>query len=615
MRFVSIRPRCWLALLAPGLYAAIALGQPVSTTTTRYTYNADGALTQVVEQVDDDAPTTTYLTWDNFVPNAGDPATGTVLPGNGNLVAVGPEPGVDAASRSFAFDGEDRLIRYTDANGSVRYRFHPTWLMASSTLDGGDSRYFYYDDAEAPQMTNVEDGDSGLMCSEMGDVRSLSDGGLQILLSPRKDVAGVYDPAQGTFSAYHYDAFGDEGTSNAAPASYDLYDNQQRYAGEYKDPTWGGYYLRARWYDPRLHTFLSRDPMANLNRYNYADGNPVSRVDPDGKKSRHWGSKPWRWGAAAKWVNKQSAAGHIWDRIFLAPVIGPLGLIPEPGSFFYQQVHSAGGFRGEVTFGTLLLEVGADVLTPELGLQSFAFRLLTDVTVGDVASNANAISHGGSKFSWRSFAQGMEYTAGSMFYTRLVAGRGYRPFTTSVDDIVAADNEGEANVYRVKRPVSVLDTFSSGSSTQASRSVLYGAGPGFRTAGPIGDMINMSLQHEFLIAVAHDGSSLVSEVLDTGFAAVRLDPDATDRFLARASRGKASYLKTMDEEDAVHALKRNPLRMHLMAPNDVTRAYPANLQPNFGAVANYGVPGTNFYDPFNRNCMRHVAKVIGGLRR
>ena len=504
-----------LLLLLPGLGAAGA--QELSTTTTRYTYNADGALTQVVEQIDDDAPTTTYLTWDNFVPDAADPTTGTVLPGNGNLVAVGPEPGVNAANRSFAFDAEDRLTRYTDANGSVSYRFHPTWLMAASTLAGGDIRYFYYDDGQTPQMTNIEDSDSGLMCTEMGSMRSISDGGLQVLLSPRKDVAGVYDPAQGTFGAYHYDAYGAEDTGNdSAPATYDLYDNPHRYAGEYKDPTWGGYYLRARWYDPNLQTFLSRDPMANLNRYTYADGNPVSRFDPDGRKSRHWGNKPWRWAAAAKWVDKQSKAGHVWKRIFLAPVLGPLGLIAEPGSFFYQQLHSAGGFKGWVTLGALGLEIAADAAFPEAGYSTFGWRLLTDVAVGGATSAANAVSHGGSKFSWRSFAQGMEYTAGGMFYTRLMFGRGFRPFTDSIEDVrVLRPGQDEYFVYRVKRPVSVTDSFFGGSSARETRARLYGAGPGFRTAGPIGDMIRISLQHELLIAVADDGSSLVSEVLDT----------------------------------------------------------------------------------------------------
>jgi RHS repeat-associated protein len=601
-----------VVLLLPGL--GVAGTQELTTTTTRYAYNDDGALTQVVEQVDDGEPMTTYLTWDNFLPNSADPSTGTVTAANGNLIAVGTVPGVGAASRSFTFDGQDRLTSYIDANGSVSYRFHPTWLLASSMLDSGDTRRFYYDNKQTAHMTNIEDDASGLMCTEMGSVRSIDDGGLQVLLSPRKDVAGVYDPEQGTFSPYRYDAFGNEETSAPAPVTYDLYDNPHRYAGEYKDPSWGGYYLRARWYDPTLHTFISRDPMANLNRYTYGDGNAANRIDPDGTKSRHWANKPWRWHAAAKWVERQSKAGHVWKRVFLAPVIGPLGLIAEPGAFFHQQLHSAGGFKGWVTLGVMAVEIGTDLALPELGTETFAFRLLADAFGGADISVANSISHGGSQFSWRSFAQGMEYTAGGMFYTRIVAGRGYRPFTTEVEDIIDPDNPDVYNVYRVKRPVSVLDASTSASSTKASRYTLFGAGPGFKTAGPIGDMIHVSLQHEFLIAVGEDGSSLVSEVVDTGFASVELDPEATLTFLERAVRGKAKFLGRMRAQDAVTGFKENPLGMRLMSDEDIDRSYPANTDDDYDDLANDGNAGTKYYNPVTRNCMQHAAGVIRGLR-
>jgi RHS repeat-associated protein len=580
-----------LLLLLPGL--GIAGAQELSTTTTRYAYNADGALTQLVEQVDDNAPTTTYLTWDNFVPNAGDPTTGTVLPANGNLVAVGPEPGADAASRSFAFDAEDRLTRYADANGSVRYGFHPTWLMASSTLDGADTRYFYFDDAETPQMTNIEDGDSGLMCSEMGPVRSLSDGGLQVLLSPRKDVAGVYDPAQGTFSPYHYDAFGNEGTSSPAPATYDLYDNPHRYAGEYKDPTWGGYYLRARWYDPKLHTFLSRDPVANLNRYNYADGNPVSRVDPDGRKAVTFGTKPVRWNAAAKWVDKQSKAGHVWSRIFLAPVIGPLGLIADPAGFFHQQLHSAGGFKGWVTLGAVALEIGADAFTPELGYQSFAFRLLTDVAVGDMTSTANAISHGGSKFSWRSFAQGMEYTAGGMFYTRVLAARGYRPFNLTLEDTdkLLPTSRREVSVFRVKRPL--------------KEGVFGWAGRKIGTAGPVGDLLNLSWQHESLIAIAKDGQACLSEVTEDGIVHLNLKKAQIGEHLTKEA--KLRYIGKMNLGEARTQFSTlNPL--NVKAATIEVQLGRARLNLN-----KFRGDGELEYTFGKRNCQAHVSQMLGML--
>ncbi|MGE0487708.1 MAG: RHS repeat-associated core domain-containing protein [Vulcanimicrobiota bacterium] len=40
--------------------------------------------------------------------------------------------------------------------------------------------------------------------------------------------------------------------------------------------------MRQRHYDPTLARFLSRDRVANLNRYVYALDNPIGRVDPGG---------------------------------------------------------------------------------------------------------------------------------------------------------------------------------------------------------------------------------------------------------------------------------------------------------------------------------------------
>jgi RHS repeat-associated protein len=302
----------------------------------------------VVEQVDDQPAATTYLTWDNCVPDSADPTSCTqISAGNGNLLATGPAPGTTGAERTFAFDPEDRLTGVTGAAGAVSYRFYPDWLLASSTLDEGDTRYFYYDASGAAAMTNIEDSGGGLLSAEQGALRSLSDGGLQFLLSPRKDVAGVYDPALGTFGPYRYDPFGEDGAeTGGAAGGYDLNENPRRYAGEYRDPTWGGYYLRARWHEPALRSFLSRDPVANLNRYGYTAGNPVNRVDPSGK-SYHSFMRPLRKFLSEDLkLNDNSRAG-VASRIFLGalPVTGVLSLIASPGAFWHQQVHSKGGSR------------------------------------------------------------------------------------------------------------------------------------------------------------------------------------------------------------------------------------------------------------------------------
>ena len=61
------------------------------------------------------------------------------------------------------------------------------------------------------------------------------------------------------------------------------------YNAELTSPEGGLQYLRARWYDPSMGAFGSRDSLlgdaadpATLNRYAYAEGNPVAACDPTG---------------------------------------------------------------------------------------------------------------------------------------------------------------------------------------------------------------------------------------------------------------------------------------------------------------------------------------------
>jgi RHS repeat-associated protein len=83
---------------------------------------------------------------------------------------------------------------------------------------------------------------------------------------------------------YEYDSFGNRvATSGSMPNNY-------LYRGEQYDPDLGLYYLRARYYNPAIGRFLSRDPEdgkqidpASLHKYLYADGDPVNGIDPTGR--------------------------------------------------------------------------------------------------------------------------------------------------------------------------------------------------------------------------------------------------------------------------------------------------------------------------------------------
>ncbi|NEE19645.1 RHS repeat-associated core domain-containing protein [Streptomyces sp. SID7499] len=55
-----------------------------------------------------------------------------------------------------------------------------------------------------------------------------------------------------------------------------------RHAGTYLDPT-GLYKMGHRYYDPTLGRFTQPDPSGQeTNPYLYADGDPISNIDPTG---------------------------------------------------------------------------------------------------------------------------------------------------------------------------------------------------------------------------------------------------------------------------------------------------------------------------------------------
>ncbi|WP_432776282.1 RHS repeat-associated core domain-containing protein [Brevibacillus gelatini] len=65
--------------------------------------------------------------------------------------------------------------------------------------------------------------------------------------------------------------------------------NPYQYSGEMYEEQTGFYYLRARYYDPKVGRFVSEDTYKgrvenplSLNRYTYVENNPLRYVDPTG---------------------------------------------------------------------------------------------------------------------------------------------------------------------------------------------------------------------------------------------------------------------------------------------------------------------------------------------
>lgn len=238
----------------------------------------------------------------------------------GNRVnQTGPRPKKD--SIKYAYDAADRLLTagaatFTyDANGNPRTKTDRgvtltyAYDLANrlSAVSGGNvhSRFAY--DGDGHRMTQatstgtysyLNDVAAGLpvVLQESGpDGEITYTHGLRLIAASAPDfeffyhydglgsVVGLTDTRGHLKKRYGYDAWGQ--TVRAVPPPKVGTQNKFHFTGEALDPETGLYYVRARYYDPAIGRFLTRDPIGEaggLNLYAYVGNNPVNRVDPFG---------------------------------------------------------------------------------------------------------------------------------------------------------------------------------------------------------------------------------------------------------------------------------------------------------------------------------------------
>ncbi len=100
------------------------------------------------------------------------------------------------------------------------------------------------------------------------------------------NVVQLLDEKGSVTKTYEYDSFGNE----VNPEKKD--DNSFRYCGEYFDKETEEVYLRARYYQPNVGRFITRDAYTgesdeplSLHLYTYCENDGVNMIDPSG----HWG--------------------------------------------------------------------------------------------------------------------------------------------------------------------------------------------------------------------------------------------------------------------------------------------------------------------------------------
>ena len=172
----------------------------------------------------------------------------------------------------YSWDEQDRLI----IAGNMAIYYDPLGLIAS---------YGYINFTTDPLgMGNVlSDSRSGAQYIYGNGLEArVIDGAVSYYVTDmRGSVVAIVNESGTITHKYQYDEFGK--VVQKEEANY----NPFQYVGKYGVMFLNEhlYYMRARYYDPTIGRFLSEDPIWSTNLYPYADNNPITMIDPMGKKS------------------------------------------------------------------------------------------------------------------------------------------------------------------------------------------------------------------------------------------------------------------------------------------------------------------------------------------
>ncbi len=188
----------------------------------------------------------------------------------GDRIKVTPSSG---GATTLTYDQANRLTAY---GSSATYSYNGDGLRMSKTVSGATTQFLW--DPTAPPSALLEDGPTAYIYGPAGLVLEQVNGSSALWfhhdnLGSTRLVTNSSGTSQATYS---FDAYGN------LTASTGTITNPIRFAGEYRDPESGYYYLRARYYEPTTGQFLTRDPLLAMQPYSYVADNPLNSVDPLG---------------------------------------------------------------------------------------------------------------------------------------------------------------------------------------------------------------------------------------------------------------------------------------------------------------------------------------------
>ena len=176
---------------------------------------------------------------------------------------------------AFAYNADGLRVQKTaTSTGTTKYIMHGRNLV--HLIRGDENLHFFYDAQNKPAMAIY------------------NDTAYAYLYNQQDDVVGMVDSEGQLVVKYQYDAWGQPISTGGALAETLGALNPFRYRGYIYDEETGLYYLRSRYYNPKLSRFINADDVealgadGDINGYqlfNYCMNDPVNRRDEEGSWS------------------------------------------------------------------------------------------------------------------------------------------------------------------------------------------------------------------------------------------------------------------------------------------------------------------------------------------
>ena len=205
---------------------------------------------------------------------------------NGNQITKTAE----GKTETNTYDGLNQLIGFTDGEMTASYKYNASGLRYEKTVNGETINHVW--DGNKQIVADVIDNqfyeaDCYIRGTNLVAKYNYWNGDKSeytyYTQNAHGDVVNLTDKDGKVTKSYRYDAFGVEKNIDENDA------NAFRYCGEYYDKETATVYLRARYYDPDIGRFMSRDSVTgknedplSLNLYTYCANNPIYYSDPTG---------------------------------------------------------------------------------------------------------------------------------------------------------------------------------------------------------------------------------------------------------------------------------------------------------------------------------------------